>query len=286
VRRVAEARAAYSVGAAVEAGEEAKGEPSFDSLVEAKLYREHRALERQGYTHGWRLQREPDPLLAPGIVLIPDFAFVRGDTRVFMEIAGFWSPSYKERKLAKLRTLAAHDGEVALVLSVPQEAATVFAGLPFPVVPYKNSLRMTDVLAVLDARYGQREERREAGEARFEALRDAARERGLVTEGEVAESLEAYTRSELLGLARALDGEGCRYVAGVGLLSEEALERVRGALGDAVIEAGGRLGLEEAANVVEGALGRGVDVEALVQVWEGWKVERPSLFEAYVVGTG
>ena len=89
--------AAYSVGAAVGVDDDAPGreEPSFDSMVEAHLYKEHRALEQQGYTHGWRLQREPDPLLAPGIVLIPDFAFVRGDTRVFMEIAGFWSPTYR-----------------------------------------------------------------------------------------------------------------------------------------------------------------------------------------------
>ena len=91
---------------AVDAPEEAPEEPSFDSMVEAHLYKEHRALERQGYTHGWGLQREPDPLLAPGIVLIPDFAFVRGDTRVFMEIAGFWTPTYRERKLSKLRALA------------------------------------------------------------------------------------------------------------------------------------------------------------------------------------
>jgi predicted nuclease of restriction endonuclease-like RecB superfamily len=286
VRRVAETRVAYSVGAAVDGEEEGKaGEPSFDSMVEAALYKEHKSLEKQGYTHGWRLLREPDPLLAPGIVMIPDFAFTRGDTRVFMEIAGFWSPSYKERKLSKLRALAAVAGEeAALIVAAPQDAAPIFAGLPYPVVPYKNTLRMTDVLAVLDAKYGGREERGLAAAGQVEALREAALERGLVPEGEVAQALQAYTRTELLQSARALDGEGCRYVAGVGLMSEAALGKARAAIEAALDGVGGRLDLEEAARVVEGALGGRVDVEALVQVWGEWRVERPSLFEGYLVG--
>src|SRR5437667_2063693 len=162
-------------------------EPSFDSLVEARLYKEYRSLERQGYTHGWRLQREPDPLLGPGIVLIPGFAFLRGDTRVFMEIAGFWSPTYKEKKLAKLRALAALEGdEAALIVAAPQDSAPIFAGLPYPIIPYKNNLRMTDVLAVLDARYGQRERRAGAAQQQVESLREAALARGLVPESEIA----------------------------------------------------------------------------------------------------
>jgi hypothetical protein len=283
--RVAEAGVVYSVGSAVDAGEDAPSEePSFDSLVEAQLYKEHKSLERQGYTHGWKLQREPDPLLAPGIVMIPDFAFLRGDTRVFMEIAGFWSPTYRERKLTKLRALAAMDGdEAALMIAVPQDAATLFTGLPYPVIPYKNSLRMTDVLGVLDAKYGQRAQRVEAAQSMVDSLREAARQRGLVPESEIAQALQAYTRSELLTSARELDGEGCKYVPGVGLLSEEALERVRTVLSDALRRTSdGRISLEDSSSAAGFALSAPVDIEALVQMWPGWAVERPSLFEAYL----
>lgn len=283
--RVAESGAAYSVGSAAEAGDDTPAqEPSFDSLVEAQLYKEHKSLERQGYTHGWRLQREPDPLLAPGIVLIPDFAFLRGDTRVFMEIAGFWSPTYRERKLMKLRALASVGGdEAALMIAVPHDAAPIFAGLPYPVIPYKNSLRMTDVLGVLDAKYGQREQRVEAAQSQVNTLRDDAKQRGLVPESDIAQALQAYTRSELLASARQLDGEGCRYVPGVGLLSEDALEKVRGALHEALASApGGSVSLEQASSLVGSALSAPVDIEALAQVWPEWAVERPSLFEAYL----
>ncbi|MFL5733083.1 MAG: DUF790 family protein [Chloroflexia bacterium] len=285
-RRVAEAGVAYSVGGTVEPADGAASEePSFDSMVEARLYKEHRSLERQGYTHGWHLQREPDPLLAPGIVLIPDFAFVRGDTRVFMEIAGFWSPTYRERKLSKLRALAAMSAEeAALIIAAPHDAAPIFAGLPYPVVPYKNSLRMTDLLSVLDARYGQREQRVEAAQGQVAHLQAEAARRGLVPESEVAQALEAYTRTELLASARLLDGEGCRYVPGVGLLSEEAVDRAHRALREAISTApDGKLTLEEAGAKATTVLDAPVDIEALVQLWPEWVVERPSLFEAYVV---
>ena len=285
-RRIAETATAYSVGSAVAPhdGEPAE-EPSFDSLVEAALYKEHISLEKQGYTHGWRLQREPDPLLAPGIVLIPDFAFVRGDTRVFMEIAGFWSPSYRERKLAKLRALAALSGEeAALIVAAPKDAAPIFAGLPYPVIAYKNNLRMTDVLAVLDARYGQREERAGAAQTQISSLRDAARERGVVPESEIAQALQAYTRTELLESARALDGEGCKYVAGIGLVFEAELDKAHEALRAALSATPDRkLTLEDAEGFVASVFRATVDVEALVQMWPEWRIERPSLFEAYLV---
>ena len=286
--RVAEARAAYSVGSAVEtADDEGVEEPTFDSMVEARLYREFTGLQRQGYSHGWLLQREPEPVLAPGLVMIPDFAFVRGDAKVYMEIAGFWSPTYRQRKVAKLRTLASHGDGPALVLAVPQDAAQAFAGLPFHSVPYKTHVRATDVLGLLDAHYGQREERLDAAQSQFASLQEAARQRGLVPEQEIAQALQAYTRSELLALAASLSGDGCSYVPGVGLLSDEALERATSAVQQAVAAAGGRLSLDDAARVAAEVLGAlHLDIEALAQVRREWRIERPSLFEAYLVAEG
>ncbi|MBF6613416.1 MAG: DUF790 family protein [Chloroflexi bacterium] len=284
--KIAEVGATYSVGSAIENNVgEMPDEPSFDSLVEARLYKEYRSLHRQGYTHGWQMEREPDPLLAPGIVMIPDFAFLRGGTRVFMEIVGFWSPSYKERKLAKLRSLAAEPGEAkALILAVPQESASLFADLPFPVVPYKTGVRLTDLLSILDARYGQHEERAEAAQSRSTLLRQAAQAQGLVPEQEVAAALQAYTRTELLAAARSLDSEGCKYVAGVGLLSTDTLAKAVGAIDAALDSSGGRLPLEEAARIAANALSAAsVDIEALLQLCPNRQIERPSLFEAYVV---
>ena len=48
---------------------------------------------------------------------------------------------------------------------------------------------------------------------------------------------------------------------------------------------GNRLPLEDVAAQVASLLAAPVDVEALVQLWPEWTVERPSLFEAYLRGT-
>ncbi len=284
--RVAETRAAYSVGSAVEAGEydTEDVEPTFDSLVEASLYKGFRSLEKQGHTHGWLIRREPDPLLAPGVVLIPDFAFERGGTRVYMEVAGFWSPSYKERKVAKLQALGTSEEATALILAVPHDAAPTFEGLPFPIVPYKKNIRATDMLDLLDAQYGAREERLTTARSQFAVLQRAALDRGLVPERELAEALQAYSRSELLAVAPGLANDDCRYVPGVGLLSNLAADLARAALQDALqASPEQRLDLDHAAALVSVSLDvSSIDVEALVQLWPQFAIDRPSLFESYL----
>jgi hypothetical protein len=241
-------------------------------------------LEKEGHTHGWLILREPDPLLAPGMVLIPDFAFERGGTRVYMEVAGFWSPSYKERKVAKLQALSASGEDTALILAVPHDSASAFSRLPFPIVAYKKDIRATDMLNLLDAQYGGREERLTSARSQFTPLQEAALERGLVPERELAEALQAYSRSELLAVGPELDIEGCRYVPGVGLLSVAAADRAHISL-MAALEASPehRIDLDKAGELVSSALGAPhVDVEALVQLWPEFRIDRPSLFEAFL----
>lgn len=283
--RLAETVAAYSVGSVLEPEmDEEAVEPTFDSLVEAALYRSFKSLERQGYTHGWRIQREPDPLLAdPGVVLIPDFAFVRGERRVFMEVAGFWSPLYREKKVAKLRALSGN-GDVALILAVPQDAATTFAGLPFPTVAYKKDVRATDMLALLNRHFGEREARQEVAELQFAGLQKQAQERGFVPERDVASALQAFSRSELLSAVPRLESPDTRYIAGVGLLSSQTVAKLRADLLVALSTSPDlRMPLDSAASVVASSLrAPQIDVEVLIQIWPDLQIDRPSLFEAFL----
>lgn len=54
---------------------------------------------------GWRLVREPDPLIAAGRAMIPDFAFERFGRRVYLEIVGFWTRDYLRKKSEKVEAL-------------------------------------------------------------------------------------------------------------------------------------------------------------------------------------
>jgi hypothetical protein len=71
----------------------------FDSSVEEKFARKFEAAA----IAGWKLVREPDPLVvSEGRAFIPDFMIEKYGRRVYLEIVGFWTPEYLERKLKKL----------------------------------------------------------------------------------------------------------------------------------------------------------------------------------------
>ena len=78
-----------------------KNQPSvsYDSSVEENFAAQFEALHSE-----WKLNREPEPVLAGKKVIIPDFSFERNGTRVYMEIVGFWTKEYLMRKIEKLKT--------------------------------------------------------------------------------------------------------------------------------------------------------------------------------------
>ncbi len=116
-------------------------EPLFDSELEREFYRSLSAL-----APGWTVRREPEPLVAGGRILIPDFSVSRGDQTVYIEILGFWTREYLERKLEKLRELRG----VKVVVAVNEElACSSLKELPHEVVVFKRRLRGADVYPVL-----------------------------------------------------------------------------------------------------------------------------------------
>jgi uncharacterized protein len=70
----------------------------FDSNIEGKF-----ASKFEQSANGWKLVREPDPLIVSnGKALIPDFMFEKHDRRIYLEIVGFWTKEYLERKIQKI----------------------------------------------------------------------------------------------------------------------------------------------------------------------------------------
>lgn len=73
----------------------------FDSGVEEKF-----STRFEQSATGWKLIREPDPLiLSNGKALIPDFTFEKYGTRIYLEIVGFWTKEYLEKKIQKIADL-------------------------------------------------------------------------------------------------------------------------------------------------------------------------------------
>ncbi len=75
----------------------------FDSLVEEDFASRFRALNSE-----WQLKREPEPVIAGQQVIIPDFSFEREGSKLYMEIVGFWTREYLQRKITKLKKAKEH----------------------------------------------------------------------------------------------------------------------------------------------------------------------------------
>jgi predicted nuclease of restriction endonuclease-like RecB superfamily len=51
----------------------------------------------------WKIRREPTILKAGKYAFVPDFALQRGNIKVYLEIIGFWTPEYLQKKVEKLK---------------------------------------------------------------------------------------------------------------------------------------------------------------------------------------
>jgi len=71
---------------------------TFDSFVEKNFASRFKALNSE-----WQLKREPEPVIAGQQVIIPDFSFEREGSKLYMEVVGFWTKEYLQRKVAKLK---------------------------------------------------------------------------------------------------------------------------------------------------------------------------------------
>jgi hypothetical protein len=275
-----------------DAGRVAEASAIYDSSIEQTFAEAFASLERGQGTAGWQLEREPEPLLldtgaAKGLargIFIPDFALTRATRRIYIEILGFWTPAYRERKVQKLQQLK---GRADLVLAFPTEAREAFAGLAadFPLVEYRGQLSATDLLRVMQERFDDFAERLAALD--IERARTQIRAAGLVPERACYTLLNCYRRSELVQAAACVQIPGeIVYTQGLGLSTLAWLEQLhrsfvdwveaeqRYALALAEILQKSRVRWPELANCEDAAL------ETLLGLWPEIEIKRSSIFEA------
>lgn len=121
----------------------------YDSRLEERFAREFRKAAPD-----WDLVREPEAVRADGCLVFPDFALqhrVDPSRRWLLEIAGFWTPEYVARKLARYR--AARLANLILCLDEARNCAE--ADLP-PDARVIRFHRRVDPAAVLEVIEGPR----------------------------------------------------------------------------------------------------------------------------------
>ena len=217
--------------------------PGFDSSLERRLHEEFAAYEQAGEAHGWHLEREPEPIIVADTIMIPDFALTRGARRVYLEIAGYWRPEYRERKLRKLRALR---GAVSLIVAVPSAAQAEFAPFAddFSLLAYDAYVGARPLLALLDRAFDDRQRR--LASLDVERALSLCAQRLVIPEDEALALLRVYTRNERAdAVSRLRTAAGARgdpapeWLDGVGLCASPWLEAVSTWLRGRVIAAEG-----------------------------------------------
>jgi predicted nuclease of restriction endonuclease-like RecB superfamily len=255
----------------------------FDSSIEQSFSEAFQSLAGGWGMDGWELEREPEPLLLPQSIFIPDFALSRANRRIYVEILGFWTPAYRERKIQKLQQLRGRDD---LLLAIPVEAKEAFASIAqdFPLVFYQDQLSATDVLQVLRSRYDDFAER--LARLDVSTVREQVRREGLLSEKACCQALCCYRRSELQRAAELIVDEEIAFLPGIGLYYLNWIEQLKQAflvwmheqqsasLSQVLYELKSR---NQALQVREDTT-----IEALLNLWPEVQIRRDSIFDVQV----
>ncbi len=284
----------------------------YDSSIEQSFAEAFHSLANSDGADGWQLEREPEPLLLdhPSIetaastishgIFIPDFALTRDNQRIYVEILGYWTPAYRERKIVKLQLLKDRND---LVLAIPREASEAFASISndFPIVIYRNQLSATELLNILRSHYDDLSAR--LSQIDVKDVRKRIQSESLLPERACYTLLHCYRRSELIQAADRIIGEGIAFTPGIGFYQIDSLEQLRSSfvewLGESLRE-----DERSAAEDVEKKLKKSLPlawaldesrsrwpilaicedatIEALISLWPEVHISRISIFEATI----
>lgn len=117
----------------------------FDSELERHFATQFEKIETE-----WTLERETDIIDLKDTVMIPDFAFSHPDgRRALMEIVGFWTPDYLQKKLWKLKRAAMPN--MLIAVSDRLNCSTEdFRDIPGEVLFFKTRIKPKDVLEKIE----------------------------------------------------------------------------------------------------------------------------------------
>jgi hypothetical protein len=225
-----------------------------------------------------------------------------------VEILGYWTPAYRERKIAKLQLLKDRND---LVLAIPREAREAFASISndFPIVIYNTQLSATEILKVLRSQYDDLAAR--LAQIDVNDVRKRIESASLLPERACYTLLHCYRRSELIQAAERVISEGIAFTPGIGFYQIDSLEHLRSSfvewlgkdegkkLRDSLREgesSAGEIGDKSSGNslplawVINESRSRwpilatceDATIEALISLWPEVHISRNSIFEATI----
>ncbi len=116
-----------------------EAETKFDSKDEEQFYN-----DLSLYASDWEIRREPTFIKAGNHVIIPDFGFYKNGMKVFLEIVGFWTQEYIQKKIKNF-----NQTDTKIIVAVNQNLKCSRADFPGDVIFYKKRIPIKPILDIL-----------------------------------------------------------------------------------------------------------------------------------------
>jgi len=183
----------------------------FDSEVERDLSKMASALN-------WKVEREPEALLAGKSLFFPDFRLKKGPISIYVEVVGFWTSNYLLKKLEKISQV-----EERLVLVVNRKlACSSFDRLLHPVFYYEGKMDFSSFARFLSEI--EKSSRKEVDKEIMERLVKVELD-SCVDIGKLSRRI-GVTKDQLLNLLKKGVVKGY-VIAGDVMIKKEILDKVR-----------------------------------------------------------
>lgn len=197
-----------------------RGDEVWESESAAKLLNAWNKAYLKGETGGWRLRRDPEPIVTEDGVIVPEFLIMRGQQRAYLVLA-----ESKTTVDALIKPLKSLNGRSLIVVATEAEWAKHLAALPVIVVPHvgepsarmlARSLPAPTVLA-------------QFGESKWQRLGRILDTEGFIDEARLAEVLECGL-DQVAANVRGWHSDHASYLPGIGLCTGETVQEIRSLL--------------------------------------------------------
>ena len=127
--------------------------PEIDSKVEERFLRTWKNF------HGWKAVPEPEAIIIGKKMYVPDFLLERSGKSVYLEIVGFYTLKYIQKKKTQMKELSKHD--LPIIYLVDEELKTHFSDLRGVTILYYSGAQIpnNNLLKLLEKKFSDFEER-------------------------------------------------------------------------------------------------------------------------------
>ncbi len=208
--------------------EDEEFKPEIDSKVESKFLKTWRNYK------GWKAKPEPEAIIAGKKMYVPDFLLQRGEKEVYLEIVGYYTMKYIQKKKMQMKELSRLGIPIIYLIDESIESnfsdvkgvvTTIFSGTDIP---------NNEVARLLEEKYTDYEERLPILKERVEVLCYEINDKlQLMTIQRVQQRLETYTTEEASkaltekDISNLLKENKILFLSSFGLVKEDVVKEVQ-----------------------------------------------------------